>query len=309
MRFIIKTQHIIGIVLGLIILITDFILFFSFTSPIGPKIWYFSPIIVLAIVIGLLSFFLDFLKENERQKQIEEKFLEFVRGLVEVVRSGVSLPQGIIQVSRSDFGPLTPYVKKLAHQLEWGYSLHDALDIFAKDTGNDVIKRSIAIVMQAEKSGGDIASVLESVTKAVLEIKKIKEEQKTNAYSQMVQGYIIFFVFIAIMLVMEIYLIPKLSAISGEIAQGLGGTSFAATAGSASDLGSIFLATIVIQGIFAGLLIGKFSEGRYKLGVKHSVIMVLSAYLIMTTISGVFESLVLLIPFQMFINKNEQKRG
>ena len=298
MRIVVKPKHIAGIILGSLILISDIIFFFSFRSPIGPKVWYFSPILVIALLFGTFFFFLDFLKENNRQKEIEEKFLEFVRSLVEVVRSGVSLPQAIIQISQSDFGALTPFVKKLSNKLQWGYSLHDALEIFSKDAGNDVITRSISIVTQAEKSGGDIASVLEAVTQAVLEIKKIKEDQKTNSYSQMVQGYIIFFVFIAIMLVMQLYLIPKLSGISAEISQTLSGSGLGA-GGSAQDMGSIFLATIVIQGFFAGLLIGKFSEGKYKVGIKHSVIMVLSSYLIMSTMSGIFESLVLLMPLRI----------
>mgnify|MGYP001577056565 FL=1 len=142
-----KTRHYIGIIFGLIIIIIDLILFFNFTGEIGPKTWYFSPIAVIGALIGLITFILDFMEENKRQKELETKFLEFVRGLVETVRSGATIPQAIIHVATVNFGSLTPYVQKLAKQIEWGYTINDALTIFANDTNNQVIKRSVTIVI------------------------------------------------------------------------------------------------------------------------------------------------------------------
>src|SRR3989344_3946634 len=203
-----KTKHYVSLGFASVVIILDFILFFKFIGGFGPKDWYFSPIIVIAALVGGLPFIKDFMAENKRQKELETKFLEFVRSLVENVMSGVSIPQAIIQVSRVQFGALTPYIKKLANQLEWGYPLHIALTIFAKDTKNPVIARAIAIVIEAEKSGGDMSSVLEAVTRSVLEIKNIKDERRTNAYTQVIQGYIIYFFFVFIMIVLQIYLLP-----------------------------------------------------------------------------------------------------
>ncbi len=256
-------------------------------------------------MIGL-PFILDFFAEQKRQKEMEEKFLEFVRSLVESVKSGVSIPRAIQHAAGTQYGSLTPYVRKLSRQIEWGYPLHDALTVFVKETNNDVIRRSVAIVMQAEKSGGDMGSVLESVTNSVLETKRIKEERKAQAYNQIIQGYIIYFVFIIIMMVLQLYLIPKLGDIGGEVMSGLSGagvsSSLAASAATA-DLGPIFLATIIIQGLFAGVMIGKFSEGSFKAGLRHSLIMVLAGYLIMNTATGIFggaAALFLLVPRRWF---------
>ncbi len=291
MKIVLTPKHYALVSLGLIILLLDFMFLFSFSAPIGPKGWYFSPIVVIGLLAVGLPFVQDVLTEAKRQKELELKFLEFVRNLVETVRSGVSIPKAIIQVrsSGAEFGALTPYITKLANQIEWGYPLHQAFTIFANDTKNPVIKRSVAIVIQAEKSGGDMAAVLEAVSASVLEIKKLKDERKSNAYSQMIQGYIIFFVFVAIMIVMEVYLIPQLTKIGGEVSTGLAGSigASAASGGKAADLGPVFLETIVVQGIFAGLMIGKFSEGDFRSGLKHSIIMVVGGYLILTTVSGI----------------------
>ncbi|MBI5391867.1 hypothetical protein HZB00_02585, partial [Candidatus Woesearchaeota archaeon] len=100
----------------------DFIFFFNFTGAFGPSKWYFSPIIVIAAFIGSLPFITDFFDENKLQKEMEVKFLEFVRTLVETVRSGVTIPQAILHVKTSgaNYGALTPYITKLANQIEWG---------------------------------------------------------------------------------------------------------------------------------------------------------------------------------------------
>ncbi|MBS3168042.1 type II secretion system F family protein [Candidatus Woesearchaeota archaeon] len=303
-----KPKHWIGLILGSIIILIDVILFFNFTSNFGPKVWYFNPILVVGFLIAGLAFLFDFLEENKRQKELEIKFLEFVRSLVENVRSGVTIPQAIIHVSNVNFGSLTPYVVKLAHQLEWGYPLHTAFNIFAEDTDNKVIKRSINIVIEAERSGGDMSSVLEAVTKSVFEIKKIKDERKSNAYTQTIQSYFIYFFFVAIMIVLQIYLIPKLSLVGGDVGQGLGTLGITGLGGSAGnvDFNPIFITTIIVQGIFAGLMTGKFSEGDYKSGVKHSIIMTLGGYLVISTATGIVdpaESLILLMIPTRFILK------
>ena len=109
-----KLKHWVGLVFGFIVLVVDFILFFNFTGEIGPNIWYFNPILVVGLLVGSFTFILDFIEENKRQKELEVKFLEFVRNLVESVRSGVSIPQAITHVSSVNYDSLTPYVKKLA---------------------------------------------------------------------------------------------------------------------------------------------------------------------------------------------------
>jgi archaeal flagellar protein FlaJ len=309
MRIELKTKHYAGIIVGVMIVLLDFILFFNFTGEIGPKAWYFSPIMVIAALIAGINFYLDLSNENKRQKELELKFLEFVRGLVETVRSGVNVPQAIMHIANTNLGALTPHIKKLAHQLEWGYPLHDALTIFADDTKNEVIQRSVAIVIQAEKSGGDMGSVLEAVTTSVLEIKKVKEERKSNAYTQTVQGYIIFFVFVIIMIIMQVYMIPKLSAIGGELGQGLGGlggSGLGAGGGAAGNIafGPIFTVTIIVQGLFAGLMLGKFSEGDFTSGIKHALIMVIVGYLLSTSLAGIIGPVKSAAASLLFIKKD-----
>ena len=283
MRIRFRKIYLVSIFIAVIILGIDLFIYFFTESFLRRFFW---PIFILALTIGWLHFWIDYYKEIKRQKGIELQFLEFVRSLVETVKSGITIPMSIMHVSKEDFGELTPYIKKLSHQVEWGIPLHKALIIFADDTGNSVIKRSISIIIEADESGGDIADVMASVAESVISVKKMKEERRASTYSQVVQGYIVFFIFIGIMLVLQLWLFPKLSALTMGGGLGALGMAGSGTGAEPVNLDFVFVGLILIQGFFAGIMIGKFSEGTLKQGLIHSLILMTSAAMIITTARG-----------------------
>ena len=273
----IKAKHIIAICAGIFIIIIN-VLFFLKTR------WTYS-LFIVALTISGIPFFIDFLNENKRQKEIEIMFLEFSRALVDSVKSGISIPQAIKIISKNDFGSLSPYIKKLANQLEWGVSIKQAFTSFGHDTKNISIQRSVAIVIQSEESGGRMDEVLESVTKSVQSVKELKDERKSNAFSQTVQGYIVFYIFVIIMLMLQVKFLPKIQEMSSQVTGSGLGIFDSGGAPTNLNMNLILIELIAIQGFFAGLMIGKFSEGKARYGIKHSVILVVSSLLIILTVS------------------------
>ncbi|HLD15319.1 MAG TPA: type II secretion system F family protein [Candidatus Nanoarchaeia archaeon] len=270
-----KPVYLIGIFLAIVLLAANFYLFY------GSR--WFAAGIILCITIGWTLPWIDFLSESKRQKEIEFYFLEFTRNLVESIKSGISIPRSILHVSNKDYGALTPFVRKLSGQIELGIPVRKALVTFANDTENNIIIRAVSIVNEAERSGGDIRDVLDSIVDSVFNVKKLKLERKASVFSQIVQGYIVFFVFIGIMLILQLWLFPKLTGLSTSIDSGVGGITIK---DSGLDFDKIFFALILIQGFFAGIMIGKFSEGTLKQGLIHSLILMTSAALIVTTAKG-----------------------
>lgn len=282
MRIKFKLEYLIGVSLGILLVIFDFVVFLE-------SRWFVS-VLIIAVAVMTMQFWKDFFKENKRQKQVELSFLEMVRHLVESVRSGIAIPQAILHVADKDYGPLSPHVRKLASQIRLGIPIHIALRTFANDTENAVIKRSISIVIEAEESGGDIDQVLESVTRSVVQVKNIRAEQKATSFSHIIQGYIVFFVFIGIMLIMQLKLFPTLLNLGGG-GSGISIPGLGTSGGGESavlNLDRIFIALIVVQGFFAGLMIGKLSEGKFMYGIKHSLALVGVGLLVITTFKGGF---------------------
>jgi flagellar protein FlaJ len=303
MQLTLDRRHIVAIAFGLVFLVLDFV-FFMRTA-------WFVPMIVIALSIGWSQFWIDFFVESRKQKELEAMFPEFVRNLVGAVKSGMPMSKALVYVSKTDYGSLTPHVVKLANQVEWSIPVHKALTNFANETKNGVIKRSIATVIEAEISGGNIEDVLETVTTSVIEIKKIKLARKNSIHSQMVQSYIIFIVFLGVMIVIQNLLIPYIADIESKNIEGVTEGGMALTSSSLgssirpvqidySSLGAflatigqwltsirgVFLALSLIQACFAGLVMGKLSEGDLRSGAKHSLILMTVSFFIITLAQG-----------------------
>lgn len=281
-----KLRHAIGIAIGILLLM------FALTILLPEKSRWFKPMLGIAFFVGVCQFWLDILAENRRNKEIEEKFLEFVRAVSDGVKSGIPIPKAIAEIGGANYGELTPYVKKLVYQIQWGVPLREAFIRFSEDTNNKLVKRSMAIIVEAEQSGGHIDQVLQSVTASVLQIKKIKEERRSNIFSQIIQGYLIFIMFVGIMIVLQVYLMPQLTNISGSVLSGVSTTGSSLGQGATAvfpstiDFDMIFTFLLLIQGFFSGLMIGKFAEGNIKYGLKHSLILMLIGYLSFTIAVG-----------------------
>src|SRR3990172_550506 len=256
----IKKVHITGIIASLIIIAVSF---FG-----GERFFFF--VIGIGVIVGVLPFILSIMREAKVSTEKEQMFLEFARNLVEGVKSGTPISKSIINVKERSYGSLSPHVRKLANQIYMGIPLTTALQVFSRDINSKTISRAITLIGQAEKSGGEIGGILESVAEAVNTSDKLKKERKAVISTLVVQGYIIFFVFIIIVLVMQFQIIPLLSGISGVgvISGQLGAT--AQFESVQTEITNSFLYLILIQGLFSGLAIGKLAEGNLKSGIKHS---------------------------------------
>jgi len=279
----ITKRHIIGIIAALVVLIADFFMYFVFFKNLG--IFYF--IIVIALIIAASPFVLSIVLETKKEKENNEMFLEFSRNLVENVKAGTPISKGIINLKDKFYGTLTPHIKKLANQISIGIPVKEAFEIFARDVKSNVVTRAVTLISEAEKAGGEIEGILESVAKSVGEVEELKKQRQSSIYGMVVQGYIIFFVFIAIMLIIQFMLLPRIAEIpAGGLSLGeMGEISQVAIADEAAR--PMFL-LLLVQGLFTGLIIGKLAEESFRAGIKHSFIMIAISLLVYTGTQAFF---------------------
>jgi len=240
----------------------------------------------IAFTIVALPFVAGLIIENKQEQEINEMFLEFSRNLAESVTTGTPISKSIINMRKKNYGYLSQHISKMANQIELGIPVQKAFETFANDVGSPVIRRAVALISEAEKAGGEIDYILESVAKSIAEIEKLKKERRAAIYNLVVQGYIIFFIFIGIMLVMQFKILPltqgigSFNLLGGNIAN-IANAQVEESAGpDLESLGRSFLYLLLTQGFFAGLTIGKLAEGSIKAGVKHSFILMIAAFLI-----------------------------
>lgn len=263
-------HEIIFLAIGSLILLINFL----FVANVWPIL--FPVINVIGGVIALLPPSYIFYRKYKIQKEIEEQFIVFIRDLTDSVDSGMTLPLALEHCAKKDYFSLTPFVKDLASQVNWGIPFEKALKTFAKRTKSKTITRAIKTVIEAYKVGGRISETLNAISVSLITIDKIKKERTASVRGQIATTYLIFFVFIFILVVLQIFLIPTLTPkteIPGVEIKGLGGGGI-----SPEVFTKTFEMFIVIQGFFSGLVTGKMAEGSIIAGIKHSILFITIGY-------------------------------
>lgn len=237
-----------------------------------------SPIvgIVLNIVGALITMVpsvLTFYTRFRTAKEIDEQFIIFLLDLTEAINSGMTLPMALKHCAKRDYRTLTPYIKSISAQVDWGVSFRDTLNIFSKKIGSVPIKRAIGTILETYEVGGKITDTLKAVGGTLIEISKIKEERTVSVHSQILTSYLIFFMFIFILVVLQTFLLP---AMTGGTIPGVGVTMEVTIPLEVYSQG--FTNFIIIQGFFAGLATGKMAEGSIVAGLKHSVVLIIIGY-------------------------------
>ena len=220
------------------------------------------------LVAGILIIGIPLMVKFEgynRVKKIEGLFPRYLGDISQNISSGMTLPQAMRTAAINDYGVMTPYVKEITAKVSWGITLEKVLYDFAEKTGSVSMKRNIQTIIETHRSGGSIDTVLKSVAQSLIELEKIKRERSSSIYSQMINGYVIYIIFLGVMIGLSSFLIPTFQF--NEEGSSLQGT-----------FTDIFRSLVVIQGFFAGMSIGKLAEGNLQAGIKHSLVLVVLGY-------------------------------
>lgn len=241
----------------------------------------YSLINFLSLFILAFPLVIYYYSQHLKLKHIESMFPVFLRDFVENVRGGLTVPQAFRAVASNDYRELSPYIKKIAAQLEWGIPVETVLLKFSREVKSKTIARIVSSVIESHRFGGNLADTFQALSNVASEVERLRRERITYLQSQLMTGYIIYFVFLGVMIGMMKFLIPNITE-AGSVGS-LAGQPLAANLGD--EYRGIFRNLIIIQGLFAGLSVGKMAEGSILAGIKHSAFMMFIGGLVFTLAS------------------------
>ncbi len=226
----------------------------------------------LIILIGIPSFAIYFRNER-RLKAIDDNLPFLLREIADSQRIGMHLPRAIAEAAKRNYGPLTPELKKLAAKVSWGVPFRDAMVSFRESIGTPLAKQASILILEAERSGGDLEQIFDAAQQHIQEILDIKRERETQIQPYIVVVYASYLIFV--------FVIYILFATFFE--------TFGATAIPVNNVEvipipihafrTIFLYVLLTQGFFSGLTAGKMGSGKLKIGLIHSSVLMLIAFL------------------------------
>lgn len=241
--------------------------------------------IIFAILAGTGIYGMYQYFHHRRIYKIDTIFPDFVRDLASARRAGMTFTNAILFASKGSYGLLTEEIKKIAQQISWGSSVEDALLAFSNRVNTISVHRTISLIIEASRSGGNVADVLDVAANDAREIKVLETERRVTMASYVVVIYVGMFVFLAIIAILVGVFIP---AITGGGAEGLSSTMGNLGGGiSQAAIVQVFYLATIIQSIGCGLVSGVFEDGHLESSVKHIFIMIIAGWFVFKFFIGV----------------------
>jgi len=258
--------------------------FMSYTG----KLDFGTPLDFVVLIVLIVSGPYPFYEQGRLKKieRIEERLSDFLRDLAVSNRFGMTLADSIRKASSGNYGKLTPDIKKMATQIDWGVPATDAMEMFAERVGTPLVKRAMAIVVKATGAGGDVSDVLNATAKNIKDIQLINIGRKMEMGSYKAVIFTAFFVFLAVVVIMNSCFLPAIEASGGGGigAEGVEGAATQQAGMSVEDVKFIYLGAALVQGFGDGILVGLIETGKIVNGFRNSFILVLLAYLILCVV-------------------------
>ncbi|MGB0653239.1 MAG: type II secretion system F family protein [Thermoplasmatota archaeon] len=242
-------------------------------------------------IVGLLAvagpYAVVFNQRLRRRAELDRSFPELLRDLAESARVGITLPRALVVASGGDYGHLSPEVKRMAKEVQWGVPFGRALERFAERADTPLIRRSVNLVVEAQRAGGNVVDVLSAAASDAQELHQIVEERQAQMGLYRVVTAIAFFVFIAVVLVLSSQFLPAFKEAVGGSAQGqqVGGLNFRDF--EIDDFNTLFLHAAVIQAVGGGLVGGLLARGHPAAGLGQVVVLTMVAWFSFRVLTGV----------------------
>jgi len=241
------------------------------------------------VIFAMLSFFGPYgfyMSTKEKHiREIESRLPDFLRDVAEAGRFGMTLADAIVVASSGRYGRLTPEIKKMAAQIEWGVPASEAVLLFSERVKTPLVTRMVSIIRKANDAGGNVADVLSMVSRDAKETMLTEQERNVTMSTYVMVVYISFFVFIATILILQGQFLPKMEDAGRTVSEQAEAQGLAEIPGVniqvsiIPEIGFIFLLSVIVHAIGDGLLAGVISSGSLSIGMRHSFIMLVAGFM------------------------------
>jgi archaeal flagellar protein FlaJ len=229
------------------------------------------------LAIGPVGFYSHL--KAKKKKDIEDQLPDFLREISSSTASGMTVFDAINSVSKGEHGRLTPELQRMSSQLSWGISVKDALDNFAKKVNTNSVKRMAITINKALEIGGNTSAVFDAAAKEMDQAKRVEQQRKAEMSMYSIVIFISFFVFLAVILIIDKTIFQAIFDLQDEMAgQAIGNMRIADI--DHVLLKNMFFSFIMVQSIGGGLLGGFMTDGNLSSGVRYGFILVLVSFFI-----------------------------
>jgi pilus assembly protein TadC len=236
-------------------------------------IWVFIFLLVFFVMWFLFYVTLDVAIFKRRQK-LEEVLPDFLQLVSSNIRAGMTTEQALWFAVRPRFGVLAKEIEEVAKRTFTGEPLESALHHFVSKYESKVLERSMNLLIEGIRAGGEIGELLNKIAGNIQETNILKKEMAAN-----VTTYVIFITFATviaapflfgmacqlIMVIQEVF--SRINIAPGTVS----GFPITISEGviSIADFRNFAVVSLLITSLFSGMIVSVIKKGDIKGGIKY----------------------------------------
>jgi hypothetical protein len=274
-------EDILGIVLMYSIMLSVATTFLAMAT--GPEPYFGMPprlIILLALVVPFIAtwvfFYVIFLVLIDRRTASVEKVLPDVLTMIsQNMIAGMTVYNSLWIAARPEFGPLALEIQTVARETLGGESFEKSLMNMSERINSYKLSRSVKLMIQGMRSGGELPTVLQEIANDIRAEQNLFKRMSAQTTSQAM--FILFAIIIGAPLLFSASLqfvtifnsiYEKVGFDNGDMtAMQSGMISLSKLPITAEFFFQYSVITLIVLGMFGGLLIGLIKNGKLSSGV------------------------------------------
>ena len=222
------------------------------------------------------------LRAHKRRMMVEEVFPDFLQLASANIRAGMPLDRALWFAVRPRFGILSNEIETIAKDVISGTDLEVALVRFSDKYDSPTVKRSITLLIEGMKSGGEVGDLLNKIALNIQERQILQREMGADVMSYAMFIGIASLLAAPFLFALSGQLLSVLTNIMGSVSQqggissassGVGGggmgLSFSEVTLSQGDYRKFAIIALTITSSFAGAITATIRKGEVKKGISQ----------------------------------------
>jgi len=240
----------------------------------GPLFYFIIGMIITPFIVIGTFFAILYFQGVQRANITEEVLPEALVLMSTNLKSGLTPDKALLMTARPEFGPLEKELKFVAKESLTTVPFEDAIMEVAKKFNSNTIARTLKLISEGIKRGGEMSSILENTANHMREVSSLKRQISAEVMLQVL--FILFASVVAapLMFGTSTVIIEKISSLGITTAvqapQGVGSSlpQMSKIGDAAQYMLQYSIAAIALNSLFASFIIGLVQEGKKVSGIK-----------------------------------------
>jgi len=233
----------------------------------------FIAILIIIGPIGIYNYF-----QGNKKKQIQYRLPNFLIEVSDGLSTGATIFDSIKVASKSHYGQLSTEIKKMKSQLSWNISVKEILVDFAERMKSAIIHRIVISLNKGLVMGGNTSKIFRAAAIEVGQVNRLENQRKATMSIYTVVILVCFFVFLAIIIIMNLTIFKSFFELQGRQVGRMAGVMFNSI--DPMELKYSLYSFVYVQSIGAGILSGFMMDGKVSSGIRYSCILGIISFII-----------------------------